>query len=251
MSKVNPPFQGYRPVGTAPAIANEQIQYVDVNLSTANINGTDLSIKGDWLMIETGSVGALRAQLTLRDAREVQSVLLVPGRVVNKPFNGIRVFNDQVTAEATGVTVPQPIFTRIIFGIGVPPSGDRSIHDGGRMLAESAGGVNGTALSTKNFLVTEGMLLDIWLEITQTTGAAETSILTAPVFVTTPAAGVITPDFFFSQNVTPAAVGTARAVATFRNIVIARGVNNIQLFARNVGNAATNNILASFGMEAR
>jgi hypothetical protein len=231
-SRLLSPFEYPKPPGATPNLA---IAFADIDLSVdRSVNGEDLGIRGDWFAVDSGSVGAIRVQLTLRDTRETQSHLCAPGRLIKAPFTNVRVFNDPVAPEIFNAPVATPVLLRALYGSGSYPVEDRAIHDAARTLAATLV-VDNPTLGVRGFAITEGCVFDVHVQCSMAVAPGPEQLRsTITLNRLSGPASTINPDSELTDDV-GAVNGTATLRATYRNLVIPRGIFQMRVNVTSLG----------------
>jgi hypothetical protein len=202
--------------------------------------GRDVQASGDWLAVDSGSVGAVRASFHTR-LQDDDSVLLHPGKVYRRKFHNLRVFYSPVQAAGAVAGVIPPVLFRAYYGTGPCPFENAPANATGIVLQVPAPTLT-VATSSFQFSVTEGAKIDVWVNAAQVTGAAETSKLRAYLTGAGNASFLsLPPDFEQFDDVSVAAASTARIFAKWSGFIVPRGITALSVSVQQLGgNAATN-----------
>lgn len=225
--------------------ANISVGLARVDLTVARSRGIDFEVSGDWLAVDYRSTGAARASFHTRQD-DSDAVLLVPGRVYERPFQNLRVFNDPIANALSGPDGQPSLY--LLYGRGRAPTQSSPFNASALACAISSVWAQAPTDAAALLSTSEGCVWDIDAQFTQVTGAAETSrlrALLAPSIFGVAAPGLIAPTQSDSLDVVPAGVGVARVFASWRGVVTPRGCTAFNVICRNLGNAATNNVVAA------
>jgi hypothetical protein len=204
-----------------------------------------LDIRGDWLYVDALSSGLVRADLYGQVASDVQTLALVGGAVIDRPFTKLRLFWQQMTfANVRGAQVAggQSVIAdapsiRIFYGVGPCPFQPGTETRGAGLIDADAAPTFSTTLASFPFRVSEGCVLrHAWYSVSGTTLAALPANLIAEDLSFTDANNVAltgTNIASFGQSMPPdvavisgsgiAAAGTVRIQARWNNIIVPRG----------------------------
>jgi hypothetical protein len=239
------------------------LQSVVVDLSGANFTSLAYGsgylleqARGDWLYVEPTSVSGALGVLQGAVGGESDTVALVPGRVIRKRFNRLRIYCEQffpppVVFNAGNTQQPQnyPVLlnpnVKIFFGTGPCPFADLSFPFGSTLPAAttSDGFANTAPVYYVEYPVTPGALFDAYMSATKPVAITETSILIANInYISENGAGGINigPTLVqsFSYQSVPAAASSAVLSATYSNVRVPRGMNRARVQIVDRGSAA-------------
>jgi hypothetical protein len=225
------------------------IDLTNPNLFPAGGMGSSVfEMHGDWIYVDTSSVGAVEADL-FKNQDDSMAVTLAPGRVFRQKFDQVRIFSTVASVPPTlpgGNCLANPGLT-IFYGMGPCPFDSCDFEQSKQPVLYSTNFTAfGVALSSSlTIAVPQGASLTASIAGTQTTGAAETSLLRAWMVFSLPG-GVfykIAPDFSVQNDITVAAAGLASVQARWTKVKVPLGAFAVQFQVVNIGNAATNNIV--------
>lgn len=212
--------------------------------------GVTYEAHGEWLHVDTSSVGAPLATL-YADGEDSRAIALLPGITIRAPFDRIRVFGNLVSnfsSLTSGTGSVDPV-TRILYGVGDCPFDGQPIIGGTSAPIYNSGVFNGAGFvgtaaqyTSSNLFVPQAALATVGVYATQVTGAAETSLLRPflDVFDESGNGATLLPDFIWTIDVATAGAGTARMGAKFFPFRVPKNGVRLNLRVTNFGNAATN-----------